>query len=592
MEGNSINTFGNLCRIFEMRIKINNAKGESTPSDVIDDYEKYAQKIDSYYNTEFQRELKELISPKSDLEEEKERLESLIKLLEGRLEKRSSLADNFYRITGKYMKNLQLIVSDGELNNKKNRLEVITRYLDTVKEIEELKENIEKLKDSLEEEKNHKEEYEEKNKLLEDEIYSAFITSIEDDEYYGQIEEENLFDILKEVSKKSREAKETLDITKDSVESLLSNGMDDEYSSYVEEASKNYYLWKEREIILEIYKLVINFEESFEAILNKRKEITALLDERKGLISDKEDILVHFEDVKSNQDDILNTEKDILDSITNYNSRIDFKEERLTELDKVLKEPEILAILSEYDMLPDESEDSSDNSSFNIPTIEDNKEETIEIKEYNPYMITSIDSAPISLNVGLAKLKGASVRDKVNKKLNPSPIPSIEENNINNIPNLEDTNPNLDTNLVDNNEETTPNQVSDAFSNESENTPTNDLPSYNQSLEEANTNNDSLEETTTPSVGIPISNIPVTESTSDVDLPDPMVLNEIPMGAVPIQENINNDLNNNQFWTPVSESKASPDDFPNINVPFTPHNLNEGADNFGFPGMNENKGEE
>lgn len=592
MEGNSINTFENLCRIFEMRIKINNAKGESTPSDVIDDYEKYAQKIDSYYNTEFQRELKELISPKSDLEEEKERLESLIKLLEGRLEKRSSLADNFYRITGKYMKNLQLIVSDGELNNKKNRLEVITRYLDTVKEIEELKENIEKLKDSLEEEKNHKEEYEEKNKLLEDEIYSAFITSIEDDEYYGQIEEKNLFDILKEVSKKSREAKETLDITKDSVESLLSNGMDDEYSSYVEEASKNYYLWKEREIILEIYKLVINFEESFEAILNKRKEITALLDERKGLISDKEDILVHFEDVKSNQDDILNTEKDILDSITNYNSRIDFKEERLTELDKVLKEPEILAILSEYDMLPDESEDSSDNSSFNIPTIEDNKEETIEIKEYNPYMITSIDSAPISLNVGLAKLKGASVRDKVNKKLNPSPIPSIEENNINNIPNLEDTNPNLDTNLVDNNEETTPNQVSDAFSNESENTPTNDLPSYNQSLEEANTNNDSLEETTTPSVGIPISNIPVTESTSDVDLPDPMVLNEIPMGAVPIQENINNDLNNNQFWTPVSESKASPDDFPNINVPFTPHNLNEGADNFGFPGMNENKGEE
>ena len=55
MEGNSIKSFENLCKIFEMRIKLDKERNIKTPSDVIDNYEKYAKKIDSIYNKEFEK---------------------------------------------------------------------------------------------------------------------------------------------------------------------------------------------------------------------------------------------------------------------------------------------------------------------------------------------------------------------------------------------------------------------------------------------------------------------------------------------------------------------------------------------------------
>ena len=88
MEGNSIKSFENLCKIFEMRIKLDKERNIKTPSDVIDNYEKYAKKIDSIYNKEFEKEIRNLISPEVTLEKEETRLKRLIKLLEERLDKR------------------------------------------------------------------------------------------------------------------------------------------------------------------------------------------------------------------------------------------------------------------------------------------------------------------------------------------------------------------------------------------------------------------------------------------------------------------------------------------------------------------------
>ena len=45
MEGNSITAFENLCRIFEMRIKLDREKGVKISLDVLDNYEKYSKKI-------------------------------------------------------------------------------------------------------------------------------------------------------------------------------------------------------------------------------------------------------------------------------------------------------------------------------------------------------------------------------------------------------------------------------------------------------------------------------------------------------------------------------------------------------------------
>jgi len=495
MEGNSIKTFQNLCKIFEMRIKLDNAKGDGASEEVIDNYEKYAQKIDSYYNEEFQKELKDLISPKDTLEKERERLEKLIGLLEDRLEKRSALAGDFHRTTGKYIKNLQLIVSESELNNKKERLEYITKYLDTIKEIENIKENVEKLKETLNEEEVKKDEYLEKNKILEDELYSSFVTSVSSDEYYSNIEEEQIIDILSEVSKKAKETKETLDITKESVESLLSSGMDDEYESYIEEASKSYSLWKDREIILKIYKLVINFEDEFKEILSKRETINNLFEERKT-INVGSDILLPFENVMLEQGKILNNEKEILENIANYTSRIDFKEERLKELEEITREPEILAILDEYNLVKyNASEEEEEPLSMGDLS---NMNNDISVEEHNPYEITSVDECPPTLNIQLAKLKGSSVRDKVNKKLNPETIEIPEFKMV--VPEEESSN------LVQNNEEVVPKE-------ENNTEPEINSVEVNPSLDSESNNSfwipvsdSKLETSEFPNINIPINN--------------------------------------------------------------------------------------
>ena len=114
MEGNNVKSFENLCKIFEMRIKLDKEKKVKTPSDVLINYEKYAKKIDNIYNEEFEKEVRPLITPSKTIEEEKYRLEKLIKLLEDRLEKRNDLEDRYYLATGDYISGLQIVISDKE----------------------------------------------------------------------------------------------------------------------------------------------------------------------------------------------------------------------------------------------------------------------------------------------------------------------------------------------------------------------------------------------------------------------------------------------------------------------------------------------
>ena len=433
MEGNSIKSFENLCKIFEMRIKLDKERNIKTPSDVIDNYEKYAKKIDSIYNKEFEKEIRNLISPEVTLEKEETRLKRLIKLLEERLDKRRELEEHFYNSTGKYIDGFQLVVSEDELEEKKTRLDTITKYLTTKSEIDELTTSISKLKNSLIELEKEKEEYTEKNKVMEDNIYSSLMTSIKNDEYFTKINEDNYNIELSTVEDKVRENEETLEVTLDSVKSLMNSGTDDDYTSYIEDAEKNYYIWKNREIILKIYELVIAYEEDFDRIMAKRNKLEDLIEENNHLknklhIEDNNELL-DFENLLLEQKDTLNSEKEVLENIVNYTSRIKFKEERLEELEEINNSYEILTILREYGIIDtydteEEAEEIPEEVSEEIPEEDAPKEEVLEDivnDTIDPYRIKEVIDYPKTLNIGLAKLKGESVRETVNRKLNPKP---------------------------------------------------------------------------------------------------------------------------------------------------------------------------
>lgn len=609
-----------------MRIKLDKEKKTKTPSEVIDNYEKYSKKIDSIYNKDFEKEIRGLISPEPTLEKEEERLEKLIDLLEDRLVKRRELEERFYNSTGKYIEGFQIIVSDDELEDKKNRLEIISKYLTTKKEMDEIDSSITKLKTSLIELEEEKSSYIEKNKTMEDSLYSTLMKSIKNDEYFNKITEENYNNELLSVEDKVKENEETLEVTLDSVKSLLKNGVNEEYTSYVEDAEKSFYIWKNREIILRIYELVISFEDDFEKIASKREEISDLLEERsntkKKLHIEDSDELENFEKLLSEQKGILSKEKEVLDNIVNYDSRIKFKEERLNELEEIVNSYEILTILREYGLAPsfdiEENEEKEEDVSF-----EEIEEPVLEdvINDYiDPYRIKDVVVAPRTLNLGLAKLKGESVRENVNRKLNPKPKESIFddfakeplledkplEDDITNNSVVEEENTDYQDEVIDNNE--VEDNVSDTSLQETkplsfeEVKPVWEVPE--EEVKEDN-NSDVINTNNNYNFVTPMWDIPTNTDNSNVSFDTPsenvqvMGDNNIPVWDInptnevnetseinkietPNNNNLNN--NNNMFWTPVGDFEEN-NSFPNLNINNSFSNKNE-VDNFGFPDIN------
>lgn len=574
MEGNSIKSFENLCKIFEMRIKLDKERNIKTPSDVIDNYEKYAKKIDSIYNKEFEKEIRNLISPEVTLEKEETRLKRLIKLLEERLDKRRELEEHFYNSTGKYIDGFQLVVSEDELEEKKTRLDTITKYLTTKSEIDELTTSISKLKNSLIELENEKEEYTEKNKVMEDNIYSSLMTSIKNDEYFTKINEDNYNIELSTVEDKVRENEETLEVTLDSVKSLMNSGTDDDYTSYIEDAEKNYYIWKNREIILKIYELVIAYEEDFDRIIAKRNKLEDLIEENNHLknklhIEDNNELL-DFENLLLEQKDTLNSEKEVLENIVNYTSRIKFKEERLEELEEINNSYEILTILREYGIIDtydteEEAEEIPEEVSEEIPEEDAPKEEVLEDivnDTIDPYRIKEVIDYPKTLNIGLAKLKGESVRETVNRKLNPKPKSNLFDELTKDMQPEEKVEEAPSTNESVKEEPKQP--VKEDIVPETNNiTPE---PIWTMPTEEIEPVKESKEEN-------PVWTIPVVEQAKEEPIKDEEI------------NKINLENTNNMFWIPVSDSKLETKDFPNINIPINNKNFSNTKDNFGFPDL-------
>lgn len=603
MEGNSLKSFENLCKIFETRIKLDKEKNIETPPDVLINYEKYAKKIDALYNEDFEDEIKSLITKEVTIEKEEERLNKLIDLLKNRLTKREELENRFYLATGKYIKGLQLIVSESELQDKKDRLEAITKYLDTRNEINNVNESISKLKTSLVEEIHKQDEYIKENKIMEDELYSELKDILDKDSYFKDINEDNIESELNEVLEKVQENKETLDVTKDSVDSLIGTGTTDDYTSYVEDAERNYFEWKNRELILKIYELVINFEEEFTDILEKREKINKIIKKRNSikdnLTIEINDELKSFTNSLEGQINILKEEKEVLDNVTNYTNRINFKEERLEELEEVNNSMEILSILREYGLIETYNNEEIETYEEPIEEFEENTDESIEediiVNEViDPYRIVEVKDYPKTLNIGLAKLKGESVREKVNKKLNP-PVkePTFEDINKDIEEVVEPAEEVPEWTLPEKSPKTEPTiptweepVVSEV---KEESVPKWDMPSAEQ--ENKNTEipiwyeMSPFKEPQKPEPTIPTWKEPVSEEKEETipkwDMPEikQEEIAEMPKLEYPKIEN------NNSFWTPVDNSKLETNDFPSINIPIS-GNFTSEKDNFGFPDIN------
>ncbi len=594
MEGNSLNSFENLCKIFETRIKLDKEKNIETPPDVLINYEKYSKKIDSIYNSKFEKEIKPLIVPAVTIEKEEERLGKLISLLKSRLEKREELENRFYLTTGRYIKGLQLVVSESEFEDKKNRLETITKYLDTRNEINTVNESISELKDKLSDEVTKQDEYIKKNKIMEDELYNTFKDVISNDDYLSKLNEDDIDTEIAMVIDKVKDNKETLDVTKDSVNSLMISGDNDDYASYIEDAERSYFTWKNRELLLKVYSLVVKFEDNYNDLFEKRDKINKIIRNRRSikdnLTIEVTDNFSSFEDVLKEQLDVLKNEKEVLENVSNYTNRISFKEERLSELEEANNSVEILSILREYGLI-----DTYDNKE-ELEEEDAKEEEEIFIKEINPYRIVDVIDYPKSLNIGLARLKGESVREKVNKKLNPTIKAPTFDDITNEIDNSKEEDKAIDTS---NNDLVDDKKLDNEGVKEDIVTPTWDIPKKEEVVTptwEVPKKEDIIKKDDTDIKVINDDNIPVWGSNINTNINTVEEVNTS-NGSVPIWNNtLDNNSNStdtkildnredNAFWVPVSDSKLDANVFPSIDIP-TNNGFNGSKDNFGFPDIN------
>lgn len=616
MEGNNLKSFENLTRIFETRIKLDKEKSIETPPDVLINYEKYIKKIDAIYNDRFEREIKPLITPEVTIEKEEERLKKLISLLKDRLNKREELENRFYLTTGRYISSLQLVVSESELEDKQNRLDRITRYLDTRNEINNVTSSLEDLKQKLKEEVAMQDEYTKKNKIMEEELYASFLDVISDDDYLSKINKDDIDGELALVIDKAKENKETLDVTKESVNSLLAGGTDDDYTSYIEDAERMYFTWENRELLLRIYAIVVAGEDNYNGLFDKRDKINKLLRKRRSirdsLSIEIPDNISSFENLLKEELEVLKNEKEVIENVSNYTNRISFKEERLEELEKLNNDIEILTILREYGLIDtyDNKEELSnipleeeEPLEIEAPTKEEEDDEVI-AREINPYRILEVVDYPKTLNLGLAKLKGESVREKVNKKLNPPPLPTFEDINAEIS---SSTNEEVSNEMINNEPEVEVQKVEEPLPSWTvpsedvkpiDNIPSkedNSIPSWTPNIEkEDNTpKNDKIMENNIPSWTIPINveedKNNVSSSELNKDLFSNNLNNNIDISSkeTKLQDSKKEDssINNNMFWMPVSDSKLDNNFFPNINSNVGNNSVNKN-DNFGFPDLN------
>ena len=594
MEGNSLNSFENLCKIFETRIKLDKEKNIETPPDVLINYEKYSKKIDSIYNSKFEKEIKPLIVPAVTIEKEEERLGKLISLLKSRLEKREELENRFYLTTGRYIKGLQLVVSESEFEDKKNRLETITKYLDTRNEINTVNESISELKDKLSDEVAKQDEYIKKNKIMEDELYNTFKDVISNDDYLSKLNEDDIDTEIAMVIDKVKDNKETLDVTKDSVNSLMISGDNDDYASYIEDAERSYFTWKNRELLLKIYSLVIKFEDNYNDLFEKRDKINKIIRNRRSikdnLTIEVTDNFSSFEDVLKEQLDVLKNEKEVLENVSNYTNRISFKEERLSELEEANNSVEILSILREYGLIDTyDNKEELEEVPLETPELEEEakeeakEEEEIFVKEINPYRIVDVIDYPKSLNIGLARLKGESVREKVNKKLNPTIKAPTFDDITNEIDNSKEEDKAIDTS---NNDLVDDKKLDNEGVKEEIVTPTWDIPKKEDIIKKDDTDIKVINDDNIPVWGSNINtNINTVEEVNTSNGSVPIWNNTLDNNSNSTDTKILDNKEDNAFWVPVSDSKLDANVFPSIDIPVN-NGFNGTKDNFGFPDIN------
>ena len=436
--------------------------------------------IDEILDKDYEKKLETLFYKTNTLEEEEDRLKKLVTLVKNRVEQRKSLIDDYQAITFKRFPDLGYINKSGELDLYETRLNTIKSYLDNSRLIKLNEIELSDLRDKLVKEHDKKQENEVRNSRLETSLYNEFMNVLSDDAIYSTKDFSDIDNEILELQSKIQEAKDQKDTFVTAFDNLKSSGitgeLEIEYSSYVENSKKNYYLLKEEEYILKLYKLISDKKSDYGNLFVKREDIKDLLQERTLLRTEldikEKDLLLPVSNLLLEQRQDIIAEKENIDNINNLTERIKLKESRLEELNKEIGKPEILSILKEFSLIDtydhnelvddkyddnldfeleeekeqedldkekeqeqedldkEEEPETLDNQKLNLfeellkegqkeqdaAELQEEKEEVVPEKVYQDNQIKESNTVP-TMNLGLSRLKSISVMKRVGDML-------------------------------------------------------------------------------------------------------------------------------------------------------------------------------
>lgn len=447
--------------------------------------------LDKMYTEDYEEKLESMFYSTSTLEEEVERLKKLVEFIKDRIEQRKSLQSDYKNVTNKELNDLEYIEKSSELDIYEKRLDLIKSYLDNSRTIEVNKKELTYLEDELSNEFDKKKSNEEKNINLEDKLYTDYINTLYEMDLQFITKVEDIGEELNKIAKEINEAKDQKDTFVTAFDNLKTSGISGdlelEYASYVENSKRNYYYVKEKEILLELYELIEKKEKEYSNLFTKRTNVKTLLKERLTLRKDmnikEKDLLLPIYDLVEEQSHEIEEEKSNTDNINVLTERIKLKENRLEELNKEVKRPEVLSILKEFHLIdtyehddesldkdylfedekeeqpeqledlvkediletePETEESKTDSLFKDLMDEANSKDEDVEeTQEVEPleetYLPNQIKSSEMimSMNFGLSRLKSISVMKRVadmlgidTKKKDPEPVVKEEPKQI------------------------------------------------------------------------------------------------------------------------------------------------------------------
>ena len=444
--------------------------------------------LDKMYTEDYEEKLESMFYSTSTLEEEVERLRKLVDFVKDRIEQRKSLQSDYKNVTGNELNDLEYIEKASELDLYEKRLNLIKSYLDNSKTIEVNKKELTYLESELANEFDRKKSNEEKNVNLEDKLYTDYINILYEMDLQSLTKVEDIDEELNKIAKEMNEAKDQKDTFVTAFDNLKASGISGdlelEYASYVENSKRNYYYVKEKEILLELYELIEKKEKEYSNLFTKRTNVKTLLKERLTLRKEmnikEKDLLLPIYDLVEEQSHEIEEEKSNTDNINVLTERIKLKENRLEELNKEVKKPEVLSLLKEFHLIDtydhddetlnkdylfgDEKEEQPEELKDLVkediletePEAEENTSDSLfkdlmdevndkgeEVEETEPqeetYLPNQIKSSEMimSMNFGLSRLKSISVMKRVadmlgidTRKKEPEPVVKEEPKQV------------------------------------------------------------------------------------------------------------------------------------------------------------------